>query len=102
MRGGKTLVTCQRPVPSEERVDVSFSIGYGRFYGVGELDEWKDIWEELDACIVKVVNNREIEERIEKEVMKDLGLSMAQAMEEHDVTVEEIAEMYHLPYISEE
>lgn len=102
LRKGKTLVTCQRPVPSEERVDVSFSIGYGRFYGVGDLEEWKDVWEELDARKVEVVSNVDIEKRIEKEVLKELGIPMTQAMKEHDVTIEEMAEMYHLPYFSKE
>ena len=96
-----TLVVSQRPVPSSDTINLleEVYIGFGSFYGVGKLEEWATIWEELDARIVVPISNEDIIRYLEWELAESESLTLDEALEKVDGELNQLCEMFDLPYV---
>jgi hypothetical protein len=92
---GYTVVTTQRPLNGLKSWEDE-SIGYGRWFAYGSLEQYKENWEFLDARIVKLITNEDIESIIKEECIKE-GIDIQEVLE--DCTISELAEQFNLCYI---
>lgn len=92
---GYTVVTSQRPLNGLKSWEDD-SIGYGRWFAYGTLEQFRTNWEFLDARIVKIITNEEVESIIKLECEKE-GLTLDEVLQ--DNTISELAETFNLCYI---
>jgi hypothetical protein len=93
---GYTVVTSQRPLNGLKSWEDD-SIGYGRHFAYGSLEQFKTNWEFLDARIIKIVTNEDVENIIKAECEKE-GITLEELLE--DSTMTEIAANFNLCYVA--
>lgn len=101
-REGDVLVVSQRSILSKEMIDFpeEVYIGFGIYYGVGELNQWETYWKNDDARIVMPITDEEIKTEIEKKLLEESEpRTLEEALELVDGDINALTEMYDLPYI---
>jgi hypothetical protein len=91
----KTVVCSQRPLNG----DITFeydSIGYGRYFAVGDINQYINNWSFLDTALIQLRTNEDVIELIKKEVYQE-GLQLQELLEE--VAIGDIAESLGYMYI---
>lgn len=94
MNKGYTVVTSQRPLNGLKSWEDE-TIGYGRWYAYGSLEQYREVWEYLDAKIIKLITNEDVENIIKIECQKE-GITLEELLE--DSTMQELAETFNLYY----
>lgn len=92
---GYTVVTSQRPLNGLKTWE-NDSIGYGRYYAYGSLQQFESVWNFLDAAIVKIITNEDIE-KIISNYCNEEGIELTEVL--MDSTMSELAESFDLCYI---
>lgn len=92
---GYTVVTAQRPLNGLKTWEDD-SIGYGRYYAYGTIDQFKGVWEFLDAAIINQTTNDYIV-KIINDYCNEEGINLNELLE--DNTISELAESFELCYI---
>jgi hypothetical protein len=92
---GYTVVTAQRPLNGLKTWEDD-SIGYGRYYAYGSLEQFENVWKFLDAAIIKITTNEDIENIIKAECFKE-GIDLDELLQNN--TLSELAESFELCYI---
>jgi hypothetical protein len=92
---GYTIACAQRPLNGLKTWESS-SIGNGNYYAYGNLNQFKSVWEFLDATIITIQTNEDIENIIKAEIIKE-GLQLDEILK--DNTFSELAESFELCYI---
>lgn len=91
----KTVVCSQRPLNGDIRFEYE-NIGYGRYFAVGDIKQYKDNWLFLDAAIVELRNNEQVLSLINEEAEEE-GITLDELLQ--DGTLSEIAESLGYCYI---
>lgn len=91
-----TVVCAMRPLPGDKTWEGD-SVGNGVYYAVGDLHEYKKMWEYLDAAIVHYLTNEEITERVKAWLSQEVAMTLDEALEK--VPMERLCDMAGLPRI---
>jgi hypothetical protein len=94
IKQGFTVVCTQRPLPGIKTWEAD-TIGYGRWFAYGNIDQFKDTWEWLDARIINITTNEDIEQIVKMECEKE-GIELNEIL--NDCTMKELAETFELYY----
>jgi 20S proteasome alpha/beta subunit len=92
---GYTVVCSQRPLNGLKTWEYE-TIGNGRYYAYGSLKQFENVWSYLDAKIIKLITNKDIENIIKIECEKE-GIELEELL--IDNTIAELAETFQLCYI---
>jgi hypothetical protein len=92
---GYTVVCSQRPLNGLKTWEHE-TIGNGRYYAYGSLQQFEKVWEFLDAKIINITTNEDIKNIIKLECEKE-GIELSELLE--DNTLSELAETFQLCYI---
>lgn len=91
----KTVVCSQRPLNGDIKFEYD-NIGYGRYFAVGDINQYKDNWLYLDAAIVEIRTNKQVLNLINEEVQEE-GITLEELL--NDCTMAELAESLGYCYI---
>lgn len=91
---GYTVVTAQRPLNGLKTWE-NDSIGYGRYFAYGTIDQFENVWKFLDAAVINITTNEDIENIIKLECTKE-GIDLDELLQEN--TMSELAESFNLYY----
>jgi hypothetical protein len=91
---GYTVVCSQRPLNGLKTWEYE-TIRHGRWYSYGSIEQYKDIWEYLDAAIINITTNEDIEKIVKMECEKE-GIELNEIL--NDFTMSELAEQFNLYY----
>jgi 20S proteasome alpha/beta subunit len=92
---GYTVVCSQRPLNGLKTWEYE-TIGNGRYYAYGSLKQFENVWSYLDAKIIKLTTNEDIE-RIISDYCNEEGIDINEIL--MDNTLSELAENFDLCYI---
>jgi len=95
IKQGYTVVCSQRPLNGLKTWEYE-TIGNGRWYAYGSIEQFKSVWEYLDAAIINITTNEDIEKIIQSECEKE-GIILKEIL--NDCTYSELAESFNLCYI---
>jgi hypothetical protein len=95
IKQGYTVVCAQRPLNGLKIWEYE-TIGNGRYYAYGSLEQFENVWEFLDAAIINITTNEDIEKIIISECEKE-GLDLNEIL--NDCSISELAESFDLCYI---
>lgn len=92
---GYTVVCSQRPLNGLKTWEHE-TIGNGRYYAYGSLQQFENVWNFLDAAIINLTTNEDIINLIKLECVKE-GLELDELL--NDCSMSDLAESFDLCYI---
>jgi hypothetical protein len=91
-----TVVCSQRPLNGIKTWEHE-TIGNGRYYAYGNMEQYENVWNYLDAAIINLTTNKDIESIIKNECIKE-GIDIDELLQEN--TMSELAGQFELCYIN--
>jgi hypothetical protein len=93
---GWRVVNAPRPLPGNLQWQGDFRAGI--FYAAGDVDECGAEWEALDAALIDLVTDEQIETMLRANLAEaDLDMTFEEAVQMYGTLVD-LAAMYNLPY----
>lgn len=91
----QTVVCSHRPLNGDFTFQYD-NIGYGRYYAVGNMDQYNSNWLYLDADIIQLRTNEDVIQLVTKEIEEE-GIQLDELLT--DCTISEIADSLGYMYI---